>query len=120
MKGLKSNLEGQFWCLSSRKSKNNSLGWLKEAKKMKSVTIETLSKNLATILSDIMTQDGILRIKTEKGNAILLSESRYNSLIESLSLLLEPGLYTSVKKRNERTHRKRQVDRRNENLCHHR
>ena len=54
-------------------------------------------KNLFTNLDNIVTYDEQLTVSTKKGNAVIVSESEYNSLIETVYIMSKPKLVKLIK-----------------------
>ena len=49
------------------------------------------------IVEKVVDENIIVRIKTKKGNAIIMSEKDYNSLTETVYLASQPSLYKKIK-----------------------
>jgi antitoxin YefM len=64
---------------------------------MKTLTLDEAQKEWPKILEDCLASHQRFRLKTAKGNAILLSEEDYKSLCSSLALAQIPGVYADVK-----------------------
>lgn len=56
-----------------------------------------LRKNLDDLLDAVLEYDKPVRITTQKGNAVLIREGEYRSLLETLYLMSEPGLVEKIK-----------------------
>ncbi len=56
-----------------------------------------LRKNLDDILNAVLDYDESFKITTSKGNAVLIREEGYHSLLETLYLLSQPGLLERIK-----------------------
>lgn len=54
-------------------------------------------KNLFTNLDNIVTYDEQLTVSTKKGNAVIISESEYISLIETVYIMSKPKLVKLIK-----------------------
>lgn len=63
---------------------------------MTNVKITTIRKNLFKTVSSCIKYNDVITISTKEGNAILMSEADYNSLMESLALSSIPGMYESI------------------------
>jgi len=72
---------------------------------MKSITATNARAYLFKILKDIIKGHRHIRITSKEGNAILLSEEDYESIIETAHLLSIPGLMDSIKKADEEIER---------------
>ena len=60
-------------------------------------------KELFSVLDSAVTSDERFTITTRNGNAVIISESAFNSLMETLYLLSDPTILDSVEEA-ERTH----------------
>ena len=49
------------------------------------------------IVEKAVDENKIVRIKTKKGNAIIMSEKDYNSLTETVYLASQPSLFKKIK-----------------------
>ena len=49
------------------------------------------------IVEKVVDENIIVRIKTKKGNAIIMSEKDYNSLTETIYLASQPSLFKKIK-----------------------
>lgn len=49
------------------------------------------------IVEKVVDENIIVRIKTKKGNAIIMSEKDYNSLTETVYLASQPSLFKKIK-----------------------
>ena len=58
---------------------------------MTSVNATNFRKNLFEYLNSTLDYNDIIQVSTKNGNAIVMSEEEYNSLIETLYLLSHPG-----------------------------
>lgn len=59
---------------------------------MTNVNVTTFRKNLFGYIDQAIEFNDVINVVTKKGNAVVLSESDYNSLIETLYLSSIPGL----------------------------
>ena len=48
------------------------------------------------LANTVIKYDEVIRINTKKGNVVLMSEERYNSLLESLYLARIKGMYDDI------------------------
>ena len=60
--------------------------------------IKNLTENFDKLVSSCAKNSEIVRVHTDDGNVILLSEANYNTLIESLYLAKAKGVYDDIKK----------------------
>ncbi len=59
---------------------------------MTNTNATNLRKNLFTYLDSAIDYNDIINVNTKKGNAIIMSETEYNGLLETLYLLSVPGM----------------------------
>lgn len=59
--------------------------------KMTNVTETKFRTNIAEYLKQAITFNDAINVITDEGNAVILSESEYNSLVETLYLYQFPG-----------------------------
>jgi len=64
---------------------------------MKTFNIELAVKRFEELIDDTINHDEIIRITNKTGNAILISESKWNSIKETLFLLSIRGMKESIK-----------------------
>ena len=64
---------------------------------METIAITNLRKKLYETIQEVIDYNQPLTILTKKGNAVVLSESDYRSLQETIALLSEPGYLDSIK-----------------------
>ena len=65
---------------------------------MKTITASRARTELFTLLKGTVKGHRQVRITTKEGNTILMSEEDYESLVETLQILSEPGLKESIRK----------------------
>ncbi|MDP8201073.1 MAG: hypothetical protein P9M11_02915 [Candidatus Tenebribacter burtonii] len=65
---------------------------------MKTYNIELIEKRFEELIDLTIDHDNILRIKTGKGNAIIISETKWKSIKETLFLLSISGMRELIKK----------------------
>ena len=71
---------------------------VEEAQNMlKKIKISELEANMDFYFEHILHSDEHMIIETEKGNAVMLSESQYCSMLETIYLLSQPGLLEKIK-----------------------
>ena len=62
------------------------------------IDIKELNNNLVSLICKVISDDEIIAVNTKNGNAVIISEEKYNSLCETIYLNSQPGLIESVKK----------------------
>ena len=65
---------------------------------MKTITASRARTELFNLLKGTVKGHRQVRITSKEGNTILMSEEDYESLIETLQLLSEPGMKDSIRK----------------------
>lgn len=71
---------------------------------MKSTTAENFRDNLSEMIDELIKSNEQLKVTTETGNVVVLSESDYNGLMETLRIYSNPkekekiieGLHTKI------------------------
>ncbi len=64
---------------------------------MTHTNITALRKNLFGFVEQAVTYGEVVNVTTRSGNAVILSEQDYNSLLETLHLTSIPGMTESLK-----------------------
>ncbi|WP_324824226.1 type II toxin-antitoxin system Phd/YefM family antitoxin [Sinanaerobacter sp. ZZT-01] len=64
---------------------------------MTSTNITNFRKNVFKYMSQAIQYNDVINVNTKEGNAIIISEDDYNSLMATLSLSSVPGLIESIK-----------------------
>lgn len=64
---------------------------------MKTVDITIFQQNIDKLLSSVIPNNASFRITVPSGNVILLSQTRYRSLLDSIYLLSQPCLVSRIK-----------------------
>ena len=64
---------------------------------MTNINITTLRKNLFDYINQAIEFNDVINVNTKNGNAVILSEEDYNSLMETLYLSSVPGLVEKIK-----------------------
>lgn len=64
---------------------------------MTHTNITALRKNLFGFVEQAVTYGEVVNVTTRSGNAVILSEQDYNSLLETLHLTSIPGMSESLK-----------------------
>lgn len=68
---------------------------------METVTDEEAKQNLLQLISYTQQNGQHIRITSEEGNVVLLSEETYHNLVVTLELLATPGLLEGIKLEHE-------------------
>jgi len=55
-----------------------------------------LRKNLFSYLESVIDYNDVINVNTKKGNAIIISETEYNGLLETLYLLSDPNMKEKI------------------------
>lgn len=64
---------------------------------MKTVDITIFQQSIDKLLSSVIHNNASFRITAPSGNVILLSQTRYQSLLDSIYLLSQPCLISRIK-----------------------
>lgn len=64
---------------------------------MTNTNITSFRKNVFGFVDQVVTYGDVVNVSTKNGNAVLVSEEEYNSLLETLHLCAIPGMVDSVK-----------------------
>lgn len=64
---------------------------------MKTVDITIFQQNIDKLLSSVICNNASFRITAPSGNVILLIQTRYQSLLDSIYLLSQPCLVSRIK-----------------------
>lgn len=64
---------------------------------MATTNISLLRKNLFSTIDSVIEYNETVTVNTKKGNAIIISEDEYNSLIETLFITSQEGLLDKIK-----------------------
>lgn len=70
---------------------------------MTNTNATNLRKNLFSFLDSAIDYNDVINVNTKKGNAIIMSETEYNSLLETLYLLSAPGMRERVEEAKKAT-----------------
>ncbi len=63
---------------------------------MTNTNITNLRKNLFEYIEQVITYNDVINVNTKKGNAVIMSEEEYNGLMETLHIVVVPGLTESI------------------------
>ena len=64
---------------------------------MGTTNISALRKNLFSTIDNVIEYNDPVIVSTKKGNAVIVSESDYNAMIETLYLVSQKGLVDKIK-----------------------
>ena len=64
---------------------------------MSTTNATDLRKKLFETLGNVIEYDEPVVVNTKKGNAIIISESDYNAMVETIFLTSQPGLVKKIK-----------------------
>lgn len=64
---------------------------------MTNTNITTFRKNVFGFVDQAVTYGDVINVSTKNGNAVILSEEDYNSMLETLHLSAIPGMTESIK-----------------------
>ena len=59
--------------------------------------INVLKKNLANTIDNVIEHNEAITISTKNGNAVIMSEKDYNSMLETIYLSSQPCLVSKIK-----------------------
>ena len=60
--------------------------------------ISVLRKDLFNSIDKVIEYNETITVNTKKGNAVIISEEEFNSMIETIYLVSQPGLLEKIKK----------------------
>ena len=61
-------------------------------------SVTALRKNLYKTIESVTQYDEAVTVTSKSGNVVILSESEYNSMVETLYLMSAPGVYDELMK----------------------
>ena len=64
---------------------------------MLAINVSALQESLASSVDKVVESNEIIKICTNKGNAIIISEEDYNALLETLALHSDPRVIKKIK-----------------------
>lgn len=64
---------------------------------MTNTNITAFRKNVFGFVDQVITYGDVVNVSTKNGNAVLIGEDEYNSLLETLHLSSIPGMADSIK-----------------------
>lgn len=59
--------------------------------------ISVLRKNLFSSIDNVIEFNDSITVSTKKGNAVIISESEYNAMLETIYLVSQKGLVEKIK-----------------------
>ena len=59
-------------------------------------SVTALRKNLYKTIESVTQYDEAVTVTSKSGNVVILSESEYNSMVETLYLMSAPGVYDEL------------------------
>ena len=60
--------------------------------------VSVLRKDLFNSIDNVIEYNERITVNTKKGNAVIISEEEFNSMIETIYLVSQPGLLEKIKK----------------------
>ena len=60
--------------------------------------ISVLRKNLSSFIDNVIKYNDSITVSTKNGNAVIISETEYNALLETINLVSQKDLVTKIKK----------------------
>ena len=60
--------------------------------------ISVLRKNLFSFIDNVIEYNDSITVSTKNGNAVIISESEYNAMLETIYLVSQKGLVEKIKK----------------------
>ena len=64
---------------------------------MLAINVSALQESLASSVDKVVESNEIIKICTNKGNAIIISEEDYNALLETIALQSDPRVIKKIK-----------------------
>lgn len=64
---------------------------------MSVTSISVLRKNLFSTFDNVIDYNDAVTVSTKKGNAVILSEAEYNTMLETIYLCSQKGLVEKIK-----------------------
>ena len=64
---------------------------------MSVTSVSVLRKNLFTSIDNVIEFNESITVSTKKGNAVIISEEDYNSMLETIYLVSQKGLVEKIK-----------------------
>ena len=63
---------------------------------MKTIDLKTLENNLFEIIDEIIKLNKTIMVKTKRGNIVIVSEKDYDSILETVDLVSQPGCVEKI------------------------
>ena len=60
--------------------------------------ISVLRKNLSSFIDNVIKYNDSITVSTKNGNAVIISETEYNAMLETINLVSQKDLVTKIKK----------------------
>lgn len=73
------------------------LEYLWEERKMETIDVSLLDKNLYNSINNVIKFDDVIKVKTKTGNVVIISESKYKAMLETIYLNSQMGLVGKIK-----------------------
>ena len=64
---------------------------------MLKINVFALQESLASSIDEVVASNEIIKVCTNKGNAIIISEEDYNALLETIALQSDPRVIKKIK-----------------------
>ena len=64
---------------------------------MLKINVFALQESLASSIDEVVESNEIIKVCTNKGNAIIISEEDYNALLETIALQSDPRVIKKIK-----------------------
>lgn len=61
------------------------------------INITEFKNNLSSKVDSVIKNNKPIKVTTKSGNAILISEANYNSILETIYIMSQPGLVSKIK-----------------------
>ena len=59
--------------------------------------VSTLKKNLSSYIDNVIEHNDSITVSTKNGNAVIIAETEYNSMLETIYLVSQKGLVEKIK-----------------------
>lgn len=78
--------------------------------------VSTLKKNLSSYIDNVIEYNDSITVSTKNGNAVIISETEYNAMLETIYLVSQKGLVEKIKEGEKEDVSKMSTYNPNENL----
>lgn len=68
----------------------------KEEAKLKNININELNKTFKNIIDSVIKYNEVVKVNSEKGNVVIISEEDYNGMIATIELSSNPKLKQKI------------------------